>query len=305
MSGDSTPTIVPCPPPLQGAGLRLLFTDLTEESRELQVQSLLLEQQEHPSALAGLFVALAGNTVLGAVLARPLAGRAAFVWPVRLIDDDESLADRLLAAACRWCQDSDILLAQSLPADDAQLDCQRLSRGGFRHVADLLYLLCPAREFPGEEPEQGLSFLPYHTVEPGRFKRIVERTYQQSLDCPAIDGMRVIDDVLAGYRSTGVYDPSRWLLVQIGNEDVGCLILSADPHHEHWELTYMGVVPEARGRRLGLAIVRHAQWLAGRFGQQRLVLSVDAANAPAVEMYSCAGFVAWDRRHVLLKPLVT
>jgi hypothetical protein len=34
-----------------------------------------------------------------------------------------------------------------------------------------------------------------------------------------------------------------------------------------------------------------------------LVLAVDAANEPAIRMYSLAGFRAWDRRAVWIKPL--
>ena len=44
------------------------------------------------------------------------------------------------------------------------------------------------------------------------------------------------------------------------------------------ELIYLGVVPEARGRGLGIQLVRAAQRLAGADGCERLVTAVDAAN---------------------------
>ena len=63
----------------------------------------------------------------------------------------------------------------------------------------------------------------------------------------------------------------------------------------------MGLIPEARGQEHGIDIVRYAQWLAAEAGAERLVLAVDAANAPAIRVYSAAGFQTWDRRSVFLR----
>ena len=122
-----------------------------------------------------------------------------------------------------------------------------------------------------------------------------------SLDCPHIEPARGIDDVLAGYRATGVFDPARWLIVGHQGNDVGCVLLADHPQLDQWELIYMGVVPEARGRRFGLGIARHAQWLARQAGRERLTLAVDAANSPALDVYAAAGFVIWDQCHVFLR----
>ena len=103
-------------------------------------------------------------------------------------------------------------------------------------------------------------------------------------------------DVLAGYRATGSHDPQRWLLVRHEGRDVGCLLLSDYPEQGNVELVYMGVVPEARGEGWGMHIARQAQWLARQAGRPRLVLAVDAANAPALRIYLALGFRPWDRR---------
>jgi ribosomal protein S18 acetylase RimI-like enzyme len=79
--------------------------------------------------------------------------------------------------------------------------------------------------------------------------------------------------------------------------------LADHPQEENWELVYMGLVPSARGNGWGREVVRHAQWLTRQAGRPRLVLAVDAANHPAVAMYTCAGFRAWGRRRVYLKAL--
>ena len=64
------------------------------------------------------------------------------------------------------------------------------------------------------------------------------------------------EEVLSGYRTTGVFDPQRWLLVRQDGEDVGCLLLADHPTSSQWELVYMGLVPEVRGRGLGIELVR-------------------------------------------------
>jgi mycothiol synthase len=115
--------------------------------------------------------------------------------------------------------------------------------------------------------------------------------------------VRHIDDVLAGYRATGEFDPQRWLIVRQAGQDVGCLLLAVHPETDQWELVYLGVTPAARGAGLGRQIVRHAQWMCQRGGARQLVLAVDADNTPALKLYASAGFVAWDRRPIYLHVL--
>jgi ribosomal protein S18 acetylase RimI-like enzyme len=110
--------------------------------------------------------------------------------------------------------------------------------------------------------------------------------------------VRSVADVLAGYREQGVYRPEHWYLVAEEGYNLGVLLLAEHPSVGNWELVYMGVVPAARGRGLGEIIARFAIEAARRGEAQRLVLAVDAANAPAMAMYRRAGFLEWDRRTV-------
>src|SRR5690606_684037 len=80
-----------------------------------------------------------------------------------------------------------------------------------------------------------------------------------------------------------------WLLAQHDGRDIGCALLT-EHFNDDWELSYLGVVPEARGRGFGLALIRQAQWLAAQAKAPHLTLAVDAGNAPAISVYSAAGF---------------
>jgi hypothetical protein len=161
-----------------------------------------------------------------------------------------------------------------------------------------------------------LKFEPSTLQNRARLADVVEQTYEETRDCPSLGNMRNIEDVLTGYRSTGVFDPTRWLIVRDADRDVGCLLLNEHPGQGHpgqehpgpegatpghLELVYMGVVPAARGNGWGVHITRQAQWITRLAGLERLVLAVDAANRPALDMYSRCGFDAWDRRSVYLR----
>ncbi|MEX0678428.1 MAG: GNAT family N-acetyltransferase [Pirellulales bacterium] len=210
-------------------------------------------------------------------------------------------ARALLARVVETLPSQGVQLAQALLTTDHGPDRELLVAAGFRHASDLLYLVSVTGAFPQNPPAAHLEFVPYSHKRHPRLAQLVERTYAGSLDCRAIDGVRNVDDVLAGYKAAGAFDPARWLLVRHQGTDVGCLLISPDADNKSWELTYMGVVPEMRRRGFALSIARHAQWLARNAGCGRLVLAVDAANAPAIGVYAAAGFIAWDRRSVFLR----
>jgi ribosomal protein S18 acetylase RimI-like enzyme len=144
----------------------------------------------------------------------------------------------------------------------------------------------------------GLHFVPRAGDKPQRLAALLEQTYIGTLDCPSLDGVRPMHDVLEGYKAQGQHSRGDWYFVQEYGVDVGALILTEHPGFGNWELVYMGVAPAARGRRHGDRITRFALDVAARRGAERLVLAVDQANAPALRAYERAGFVAWDRRIV-------
>lgn len=301
MTSGADNSILACPVDLRREALRLLLRDNPPDARQQQIEELIGAEGK---GLAGLLVSQAGKRIDGVVLARELAGRAAFVWPPRLADDaTDELAIALIGHALAWLAGRGVTLAQALPAQQDLGDHERLARAGFQHLSDLLYLLCPDTSLPRELPTSVLRFESYDDANDARLRSVIERTYEGSLDCPELDGLREMNDVLAGYRATGVYSPERWLIATRDGRDVGCLLLADDPALGHVELVYMGIVPEARGRGLGLQLVRHGQWLTGAAGRPRMVVSVDAANAPAIDMYTAAGFTVWDKRPVYIKLL--
>lgn len=287
------------------AALELLFAGLAAADRPGHIAKVLSAAAAGDVSLAGLFEALQQGRLTGAIWAELQPGRIASIWPPQLVAGDsretDECAESLLAAALHYAEAGGARMAQTLLPTDAGASADRLRAAGFRHFADLLYLVSLGDRFPSVPCEGNLEFEPVPHPLDARLAGVVEQTYQGSLDCPALNGVRDIEDVLAGYRAAGTPDRAPWFIVRHGQLDVGCLLLADDPESAQWQLVYMGLIPSARGRGWGLEIIRQAQWLAGRTGRARLVLAVDAANAPAIEVYAAAGFTAWDRRSAFVR----
>jgi mycothiol synthase len=294
--------------PQRGEALDLVFSYLPVAERQQQVAISLSVLWASGALPVGLFAARREGRLVGAILSQMHPGRSAELWLPRVRPGEtedpgktEDTASRLLELLCQWLVEHEVRIAQLLLATATESEAALLRRWGFDHLADLLYLVCLASDFPTAQPVTPLQFEPYCGDNHQRLVAAVEATYRHTLDCPQLNGVRQIDDVLDGYRAMGEFDPGRWLLIRHEGRDVGCLVLADYPQSDNLELVYMGVVPEARGRQWGTDIVRYAQWRASQAGRPRLVLAVDAANQPAIAMYAAAGFRAWDRRRVYLK----
>lgn len=284
----------------RAAALGLVFAHLPPEERERRLAHFLSDSPESP--MDALWGAFRGEQLVAAVLAEVLPGKTALVHPPRQAPGQSSeIVRELVERAVAELPRLGVKLAQVLLETDHGPDVELLRDAGFRHASNLLYLVSVRGAFPMARLSTPLDFSEYSPRHHARLANVVERSYIGSRDCPTIDGIRDIEDVLAGYRSTGVFDPTRWMVARHEGADVGCLLLADDPANNQWELTYMGVVSEARGRGFGMSIVRHAQWLAGQAGRGRLVLAVDADNEPAIAVYAAAGFVSWDHRSVFLR----
>ncbi|MBX9790032.1 MAG: GNAT family N-acetyltransferase [Pirellulales bacterium] len=311
-----SPEVVACPAHLQRTALECLFGDWVPNLRHDQVAFLLDTARD--GGLDNLLAVVSDGQLAGAVLGRPLGGHAALVWPPRLTTGktieriggdrieagrtiDQLLCSALLTQLLQRLRTAGAVLVQALLTPGAANDEALLSNAGFSLLADLDYMVGFNRLAPDDSSP--LVFEAYAPRSHTRFKQLVERTYEGSLDCPALDGLRDVDDVLAGYRVTGRFDPRHWLLAHVEGVDLGCLVLADDPRLDQWELIYMGLVPEARGRRWGRLLVAHAQRLSARAGRKRMMLSVDRANAPAVRTYTHLGFVRCDERRVMFRTL--
>lgn len=285
-----------------GETLSLLYSRLSPEDRISRAEVLRTELLAGRIPSEGLRIARREGRLVGVVFAQLQAGKTSVLWPPRLVPDEPpSTAEQLVHVVSAWLAQSQVRVAHALLESEDRQDLAVLEASGFQPLAKLLYMVSEDSVLPRQPPPTVLQFEPNALSDRERFARILEATYEGTLDCPALDGVRPMDEVIEGYRATGVYSPSRWFFVRHEDCDVGCLLLTDHPDSGVWELIYMGLIPSARGSGWGGDVSRYAQWLTHQAGRRRLVVAADVANSPAVRMYTSAGFELWDRRVVLQK----
>jgi ribosomal protein S18 acetylase RimI-like enzyme len=296
------PEIVRCPPELLTEALALVLCDLAPSQRREVAKAMLSFGNRTELANEGLFIARRSDELRGAAWGQRQSGNFAVFWPPKLSPgEDEQTANALAESVVRALDEAATDLTQSLLSAPDASTINVLRHVGFRHLADLLYLTCEASRFPVAAPPCDVLFEPYDTAERGRLIRLVERSYEGTLDCTALNGVRDIEDVIVGYQGTGVFRAENWQFVRSEGEDVGVLLLADHPNARHWELMYMGLVPEVRGRGWGRQIARYAQWLGRGAAIERILVAVDAANSPAEAVYRSTGFELWEQRAVYLR----
>lgn len=295
----------------QAAALGLALRALPAENRGPLLDSVGRIQQNRLGALDALVVLLERGAVQAAAWAQPSSGGVAALWPAewrgrrpRNAPEAEAALIRAAVAVCDACG---VTLIQALFENESDPRFAGIEASGFRRIATLEYLGRSLPSSPDSSPDHRtpatgrLRFEPVGDSHYERLKRVVERTYVDSLDCPGLGQARRVDDVLTGYRSTGRYDPRNWLIASDGEADAGVVILAEHPDSDQAELIYMGLVPEARGKGLGRELVSEAIRVAGVLGVDHLMVAVDRENTPAKRVYETAGFVPWTQRVVYVR----
>jgi mycothiol synthase len=297
------PAVEPARPDQQAQALRLLFRDLDPVERERRVTSALGLLSSGELDPDGLFVEYNATGLAGVLVCLPVPGASALFWPPRSIIDADAIAreDRLLAHALARVRGRGAKLAQSLLTPDEVPIATSLVRNGFRHVTHLWYLASDL-DVPLEAlaTPSRLEYRSYDLNQPEVHHQTLLQTYQGTLDCPEINGIRTIEEVIAGHQAQGRFNPNRWWLALDSGRPVGVLMMTEMVESGDLDVSYVGTVPEVRHRGFGREIMLKAMFEAKAAGVSRVTLSVDARNAPALHLYRGLGFVPYDRREVFL-----
>jgi ribosomal protein S18 acetylase RimI-like enzyme len=214
---------------------------------------------------------------------------------------------QLLDAVCRHGVEQGVHLAQVLvdPADTATETL--LADHGFARMAELYYLQQqvsaePAATNPPPLPHR-MRWVTYSTQTHEAFGRAILESYQQSLDCPALNGLREVDDIIAGHQASGTFLPDSWFLLYEEQAPLGVLLMGESPRSESIELVYLGLSPAARGRGLSELMMRQAAAVVARRGMSKMYLAVDSRNTPALKLYYRHGMQRVGSKLAMLKDL--
>jgi len=251
------------------------------------------------------WVAESSGRLIWAVLPILNPGKTLLLLTSFQMDDSVIPAvSRLVEEICGHFARQGVHLAQVLLEPQHDSARKLFATAGFMDIAELIYLQGQVGRYAKEAAVgQGMRWLEYGAEAHGLFAEAIQQTYRDSLDCPALSGLRDIEDVISGHRATGQFDPTLWRLLLQDDRPMGVLLLSGIPQTDGTELVYLGVVPEARGRGLGTILMRHAMELTFRQHKRKLSLAVDSRNAPALKLYYRFGMQQVATRWAMIRDL--
>ncbi|MGA2232205.1 MAG: GNAT family N-acetyltransferase [Tepidisphaeraceae bacterium] len=291
-------------PQEQMAALGLALSSSGRVAGEREVAEFLRIAGSRHLDLSGLWIAEEGGKLLWAILPVATPGKTLLLLSPNYLADASQLEPALRLTEVVCGQFPGIDLAQVLVEPTAMGPCSLYPQLGFMEIAELIYLHAPVRrQRPAPPLPAGFSFAYYSEENRGLFITAIRESYQQSLDCPALNGLREIDDVLIGHQAAGGlggigdFDPSLWrvLLHQPAGsmappQPCGVLLLCRTDHNEGMELVYIGLSPHVRRRGLGSLLVQYTLATAAAHNRHRVTLAVDSRNSPALHVYFRHGF---------------
>jgi mycothiol synthase len=280
-----------------------IFQYFPLEDRQARVENALRLVRLGELEPAGVIVIADRHVVLGAMVCLPVPGASGLIWPPQAVSGSaqRDIEDQLLSYAIRWLRRRGAKLGQTLLAEDETSLAIPLERHGFAHITSLWYLRHNLEPLPVRGtavPE--LTYQTYLGCSHDRFHETLLRSYEQTRDCPEVNGVRTLAEIIEGHQAQGIYDPAHWVLAYQADEPVGVCLVAEISEWQGWDLSYVGVVPEARGRGIGRELTRKTLQEAGAAGATQVTLAVDTRNRPAWNLYLDLGFEVFDRREVYL-----
>ena len=251
---------------------------------------------------AGIFVARTEAGLVGVQVCIPLRGASGLFWlpQVEPACADRDLANQLVQTALTWLRQRGAKLAQALLGASDLPSAKPLTDCGFQHVTQLDYLQHDLQALPPASPASAVQLEPYAPANAVAFAQTLERSYEGTLDCPELNGVRTVAEVLDGHRAQGIWHPETWWLILVDNLPAGVVLLNELPDRDGWDLSYVGIVPEYRRRGLGeQATIRALQAVSDADGLT-LHVAVDRRNHPARRLYEKLGFQRSGRREVFI-----
>jgi len=289
-------------PATRETALSLLLTGRCDASAAVR-EHFLNYAQAHGITLDHFWLARRDDKPVAALLLVPGVGATAmvFVSPLEGWRRSRTPLTTLVGSVLSRYHHESIRLAQTLLEPTQQAERQALEAAGFRDLASLLYMRRAADQVaePLDLPE---GFTAHGWSEANRplFERVILATYEQTRDCPGLIGLRSIDDILAGHQGVGDFRPEGWTAVYQGQTPAAVLLLNRLPAQRAVELVYLGVSPEFRRQGLGGRLLRYALSYARRQKASHVILAVDEANGPAVELYRAHRFVPQARKQAMV-----
>lgn len=279
--------------------------DAANESSRTQNALDTLQNDSAKGVVGVVRESFSGHMVAGCYTAA-MAGGVVSIGAVRI--DRNDVLDQtvaLLRGTLSQYVKNQVELIQAIATEFTVLERQVLEGIGLRYLAHLDHLVLfleNEKRAAGKAVDalgssaQGLRLREFRAGDEATLERVVTDSYIDTLDCPLLGDLRTGKAAVEGYLANRDQKHSWWFAEEAG-EVIGCLLLW-ERAPAIWELTYMGIIPSARGRKFGAVLLEAAIAIANQMGAGQLVLSVDRENQPATRLYHQRGFYCYNSTEV-------
>lgn len=287
--------IEPAAPDDWTTALELALAHVPADQRAARVQQCVSMLETRLLDARGVHVVRQAGRIVAAQVCVPLQGAACLFW----LPGAGAAAEELVGACLGWCRSLGCKLAQALAKPEERSQAAPLLHNGFHVITSMHQWGRDLLDLP-KAANSGWRIEKYRPALAADFAATLERTYEATLDCPELNGVRTIDEIIAGHRAQGRFRADWWWLAYAGDRPAGVLLLSEMADGTTWELAYLGVVPEQRGRGLARYLLNRAMHELRDTSALHLVLAVDERNHPARQLYRSLGFVPLESSDVYL-----
>ncbi len=287
-----------------GAALWMATGGRSRHAHRGRVTALLAAEKQGKINFNGLLTATRGNRVVSSIWCLSQPGKIGTVWgPGILSEESDSTADLLVQKVVEFAKQEECHLLQSLVGEENRPAGRRLIENGFRSITLLSHLEALTEDAVSEPPSGQLQFHRCDDFRSEAFRSLVSQTYEDSLDCPELDSMRDVKDVLDGYYATSNRSTYNWYTLESDGEGIGVVITAHHTELQQLELIYFGLAPRYRKLGLGSEMIRFVLQLAQFLGCRSTITGVDQRNTPATALYRRFGFEPSVVKELLLLPL--
>jgi mycothiol synthase len=270
------------------AALRMVLGSDGQPAEEAQAVELMKFTAQRGINLADIWIYESDGWLRWATLPVPSPGRTVLYFGTAASVVGAELEPMIagLDAISNHFASRDFQIAQVLLDPEDPQSIAAYSQSGFQRMAELMYLQRTVRRISAPAPlPANFKLHSYSDQTHAGFAAAVLASYEDSLDCPPLNGIRDIEDILAGHKAAGIFDPQDWLLLTRDDEPVAVLLLSKTHHTEGMELVYLGLIPKVRGHGLANYLMQLAEARVCERKVRTFSLAVDANNAPALTLY--------------------
>lgn len=290
--------------------LRLQFQVFSEADRSARIEQLRDSENQQIVSLDNCLVCRQSDRIVGVLLLVNQSDGTVYVWPAETLgglhpQDDANIRRALYQEGTRVVDAPENWIGQSLLETDQEEQSRELAENGFPRLTDLVFMnrsVSPMAEGAGTTVTSNSTVWisePFDEAKNGAdFASLVEQTYENTCDCPELNGSRDGWESLESHRQSGSHSPDLWRLFRHEGQPAALLLLTEHPPEAVWEVVYFGVAPRFRGMGFGKRVLQAGVELAQKNGILEIVLAVDLRNSPALHLYEELKFTQFDRRIV-------